>query len=102
MENEQNRGGVTARDLLFGCGNAQIPPHMMLALLVYSYSNGILSSRKIERATYRDVAVRFLTADTDPDPDTICTFRRKNLPAISKAFVEILQLACEMGLLKVG
>ena len=85
-----------------GCGNAQMPPHMMLALLIYCYSNGIFSSRKIERATYRDVAVRFLTADTHPDHDTICTFRRKNLPAVSKAFVEILQLAREMGLLKVG
>ena len=85
-----------------GCGNAQMPPHMMLALLIYCYSNGIFSSRKIERATYRDVAVRFLTADTHPDHDTICAFRRKNLPAISKAFVEILQLARAMGLLKVG
>lgn len=85
-----------------GCGNAQMPPHMMLALLVYCYSNGIFSSRKIERATYRDVAVRYLTADIHPDHDTICTFRRKNLPAISKAFVEILQLAREMGLLTVG
>lgn len=85
-----------------GCGNAQMPPHMMLALLIYCYSNGVFSSRKIERATYRDVAVRFLTADTHPDHDTICAFRRKNLPAISKAFVEILQLAREMGLLKIG
>ncbi len=85
-----------------GCGNAQMPPHMMLALLVYCYINGIYSSRKIECATYLDVVVRFLTADTHPDHDTICTFRRKNLPVISKAFVEILQLAREMGLLKVG
>jgi hypothetical protein len=53
-------------------------------------------------ATYRDVAVRFLTADTHPDHDTICAFRRKNLPAISKAFGEILQRASEMGLLKIG
>jgi hypothetical protein len=46
--------------------------------------------------------VRFLTADTHPDHDTICAFRRKNLPAISKAFGEILQRASEMGLLKIG
>lgn len=85
-----------------GSGSAQMPPHMMLALLLYCYSNGIFSSRKIERATYRDVAVRYLTADTHPDHDTICAFRRKNLTAISAAFVEILQLAREMGLLKVG
>lgn len=85
-----------------GSGHAQMPPHMMLALLIYSYSNGIFSSRKIERATYRDVAVRYLTADTHPDHDTICKFRRENLTAISTAFIEILQLAKELGILKIG
>jgi transposase len=85
-----------------GSGSAQMPPHMMLALLVYCYSNGIFSSRKIERATYRDVAVRYLTGDTHPDHDTICKFRRENLQAVSMAFVEILELAREMGLLKLG
>jgi transposase len=85
-----------------GSGHAQLPPHMMLALLIYCYSNGIFSSRKIERATYRDISVRYLTADTHPDHDTICKFRRENLSAISTAFVEILQLAREMGLLKLG
>lgn len=85
-----------------GSGSAQMPPHMMLALLVYCYCNGIFSSRKIERATYRDVAVRYLTADTHPDHDTICKFRRENLPAISAAFVDILELARSIGLLKLG
>lgn len=85
-----------------GSGSAQKPPHMMLALLIYCYSNGIFSSRKIERATYRDVAVRYLTGDTHPDHDTICTFRRENLAAISEAFIQILQLAREVGVLKLG
>ena len=85
-----------------GSGSAQKSPHMMLALLIYCYSNGIFSSRKIERATYRDVAVRYLTGNTHPDHDTICKFRRENLPAISVAFVEILQLAREVGVLKLG
>ena len=85
-----------------GSGSAQMPPHMMLALLVYCYCNGIFSSRKIERATYRDVAVRYLTADTHPDHDTICKFRRENLPAISSAFIDILELARSLGLLKLG
>ena len=85
-----------------GSGSAQLPPHMMLALLVYSYCNGIFSSRKIERSTYRDIAVRYLTADTHPDHDTICKFRRENLPAISAAFVDILELARSLGLLKLG
>lgn len=85
-----------------GSGSAQMPPHMMLALLVYSYCNSIFSSRKIERATYRDVAVRYLTADTHPDHDTICKFRRENKVAISAAFIDILELARSLGLLKLG
>ena len=85
-----------------GSGSAQMPPHTMLALLLYCYCNGIFSSRKIERATYRDVAVRYLTADTHPYHDTICKFRRENLPAISAAFIDILELARTLGLLKLG
>ena len=85
-----------------GCGSAQYPPKMMLQLLIYCYANGIFSSRRIERATYRDVAVRFLTANTHPDHDTICTFRRENFEAVAQAFLQVLQLARTMGVLKVG
>jgi transposase len=85
-----------------GTGSEQFPPRMMLALLIYCYANGIFSSRRIERATYRDVAVRYLTADTHPDHDTICTFRRENFEAVGEAFLHVLQLAREMGVLKVG
>jgi transposase len=85
-----------------GSGSAQHPPQMMMALLIYCYSRGIFSSRKIERATYENVSVRYLTADTHPDHATICKFRSDNKEAISKAFVEILLLAKELGFLKVG
>ena len=85
-----------------GSGDEQYPPHLMLALLIYCYANGIFSSRRIERATYRDVAVRYLTADTHPDHDTICAFRRHNLEAIAGAFVAVLELARELQLLQVG
>ncbi len=85
-----------------GCGDEQYPPRMMLALLIYCYANGLFSSRRIERATYRDVAVRYLTADTHPDHDTICAFRRNNLEAIAAAFVHVLELARELQLLKLG
>jgi transposase len=85
-----------------GSGSEQFPPKMMLALLIYCYANGIFSSRRIERATYRDVAVRYLTGDTHPDHDTICKFRRDNFDAAHEAFVQVLQLARELGLLKVG
>jgi len=85
-----------------GTGSAQFPPRTMLALLIYCYANGIFSSRRIERATWRDVAVRYLMADHHPDHDTICKFRRENLPAVRQAFVELLHLARALGLLKVG
>lgn len=85
-----------------GTGDAQYHPRMMLALLIYCYANGIFSSRRIERATYRDIGVRYLTADTHPDHDTICKFRRENLSAVSESFVQVLQMAQELKLLQVG
>jgi len=85
-----------------GTGSKQLPPHTMLALLVFCYSYGVFSSRRIERATHRDVAVRYLCGDTQIDHDTICTFRRKNRAAIEAAFVDILELARELKLLKLG
>ena len=85
-----------------GSGSKQYPPRMMLALLIYCYANGVFGSRRIERATYRDVAVRYLTGDTHPDHDTICAFRRENGQVVKQAFGEVLQLAREMGLVKVG
>ena len=85
-----------------GCGDEQYPPHMMLARLIYCYAHGVFSSRRIERATYRDIAVRYLTANTHPDHDTLCAFRRNNLAAIAAAFVDVLELAQELKLLKLG
>lgn len=85
-----------------GTGYAQYPPSMMLALLIYCYANGIFSSRRIERATHRDLGVRFLTGDTHPDHDTICSFRRQNGKLIAKFFVQVLELARELKLLQVG
>ena len=74
----------------------------MLALLIYCYANRLFSSRNIERATHRDVAVRFLTGNTHPDHDTICKFRRENFDAFNNAFVSVLELAQELKLLKLG
>ncbi len=85
-----------------GTGSAQYHPQMMLALLVYCYANGVFGSRRIERATYRDLGARYLTADTHPDHDTICKFRRENLEAIAESFLQVLLLAKELKLLKVG
>ena len=85
-----------------GSGSPQYPPRLMLALLIYCYANGIFSSRRIERATYRDLGVRYLAANTHPDHDTICTFRRENEAAIAETFLQVLLLARELKLLKVG
>jgi hypothetical protein len=75
---------------------------MMLALLIYCYANGVFGSRRIERATYRDIGARYLTADTHPDHDTICKFRRENFEAVSESFLQVLLLARELELVRVG
>jgi transposase len=85
-----------------GSGSAQYPPSMLLALLIYSYSRGLFASRAIERATYRDVSVRYLTADTHPDHSTIAEFRTRNRQAIAWCFEQALVYAKEVGLLKLG
>jgi transposase len=57
----------------------------MLALLIYSYVTGRLSSRRIKKATYSDVAFRYICANTHPDHDTICSFHRKNMKGLKIA-----------------
>jgi transposase len=85
-----------------GSGSASYHPRMLLGILVYGYATGVFSSRKLERATYDSVAFRFLAANAHPDHDTIATFRRRFLKEIEKLFVEVLKLAGEMGVLKMG
>jgi transposase len=85
-----------------GSGKAQYHPRMMLGLLVYCYASGIFSSRRIEQASYRNVSVRFIAANTHPDHDTIAKFRRDNAAAFQAAFAHILLLAKELNILKVG
>ena len=85
-----------------GSGSASYHPRMLLGLLVYGYATGVFSSRKLERATYDSVAFRFIAANDHPDHDTIATFRRRFLKEIEKLFVEVLQLAGEMGVLRMG
>jgi len=85
-----------------GTGEEQYHPQMMLALLLYCYSHGTFGSRRIERSTWKDVAVRYICGNLHPDHDTICDFRIRNERAISEAFLQVLKLAKEMGVLKVG
>jgi len=83
-------------------GKAQYHPRLLLALLIYAYANGIFSSRRIERATHRDVGVRYVAANLHPDHDTIAAFRRANRAAFEAAFLQVLLLAKESGLLRLG
>jgi transposase len=85
-----------------GRGSAAYHPEVMLGLLVYGYANGVFSSRKIERATYDSVAFRYLAAGSHPDHDTLATFRRRFLDELAGVFVQVLELAREMKLLKLG
>jgi transposase len=83
-------------------GSAPYHPALLLGILVYGYATGVFSSRRLERATYDSVAFRFIAANEHPDHDTIATFRRRFLPQIEALFVEVLLLAREMKLLKLG
>lgn len=85
-----------------GSGSASYHPAMLLGLLVYGYATGVFSSRAIERATYDSVAFRFLASNEHPDHDTIAAFRKRFLRQIEALFLDVLQLAHAMGMLKVG
>jgi len=85
-----------------GSGSASYHPAVLLSLLVYGYATGVFSSRKLERATYDSVAFRFIAANDHPDHDTIAMFRRRFLKEIEALFVEVLKLAREMGVLRMG
>jgi transposase len=85
-----------------GSGSASYHPAVLLGLLVYGCATGVFSSRKLERATYDSVAFRFIAANDHPDHDTIATFRRRFLKEIEALFVQVLLLARETGVLKMG
>jgi len=85
-----------------GSGSASYHPSVLLGLLVYGYATGVFSSRALERATYDSVAFRFIAANDHPDHDTIATFRRRFVGEIEGLFVQVLMLARESGVLKLG
>lgn len=85
-----------------GRGSRAHHPEMLLALLFYGYATGVFSSRKLEQATYDSIAFRYICANDHPDHDTIAAFRKRFLPQLSPLFVQILQIAQQMGCLKLG
>jgi len=85
-----------------GRGRPPYHPVMMVKLLVYGYSIGKVSSRKIEKATYEDVAFRVLACNQHPDHDSIAKFRQEHLKELAGLFVEVLKMCERAGLVKLG
>jgi transposase len=85
-----------------GRGAQAYHPQMLTRLLLYAYCVGKPSSRQIERATYDEVAFRYLAANQHPDHDTIANFRQQHLQSLAGLFVAALGMCREAGLVKLG
>jgi len=83
-------------------GGAAFAPEVLLGLLFYGYATGVFSSRKIEQATYESIPFRFMAGGLHPDHDTIAHFRKAFLPEFLDLFVQVLVIARETGVLKLG
>jgi transposase len=85
-----------------GRRNQPFDPAMLVKVLVYGYATGVFSSRKIARKLYEDVAFRMLGAGNFPSHRTICDFRLRHLPELKELFVQVVGLAKELGMVKLG
>ena len=85
-----------------GPRNQPFHPAMMVKVVVYGYAMGVISSRKIARNLHEDLAFRVLAADNIPAHRTIRDFRALHLVEFSELFVQVVRLAREMGLVKLG
>lgn len=85
-----------------GKGSRPYDPTMLLGMLFYGYATGVFSSRKLEQASYDSVAFRYLAGNQHPDHDTIAMFRKRFSEELQGLFVQILTIAHEMGILKLG
>ena len=83
-------------------GSRPYHPGMMTLLLLYGYCVGMPSSRRIEKATYEDVAFRVLSGGQHPDHTRISEFRRVHLKELAELFVQVLRLCQKAGLVKLG
>ena len=83
-------------------GKRACQPAMLVALLFYGYATGMFSSRKLEQATYDSVAFRYISGDEHPDHDTIANFRKRFLNELEGLFEQILEVAAELGTLRLG
>jgi transposase len=85
-----------------GARNQPFHPAMMVKVLVYGYASGVFSSRKLARKLHEDVAFRVLAAGNYPAHRTLCDFRAFHLKELSDLFVQVVKLAKECGLVKLG
>ncbi len=83
-------------------GQKAYQPAMMVAVLVYGYCTGVFSSRRLEQATYVDVAFRVLSGNQQPHFTTINEFRRVHREALGGLFLQVLKLCRSAGLVKLG
>jgi len=81
-------------------GNSEYHPHAMLKLLVYGYSYGIRSSRKLERATHHNLSFIWLTSGLKPDHKTIAEFRRKNKEALANVLKQCAKICIKLNLIE--
>ncbi len=97
-----NLSAFLARRRADGWGRAAYDPKMMVALLIYAYATGTRSSRKIEARLIDDVAFRFIAANESPDHATVARFAKDHEDELADLFDQVLLLAAEIGLVKVG
>ena len=97
-----NLSAFHARYAAGGARNQPFHPAMMVKVLVYAYATGVFSSRKIAKKLHEDVAFRVLAAENFPAHRTIREFRALHLSEFTELFVQVVRLAREMGLVKLG
>ena len=97
-----NLSAFHARYATGGARNQPFHPAMMVKVLVYAYATGTFSSRKISKKLFEDVAFRVLAADNFPAHRTIRDFRALHLSEFTELFTQVVRLAREMGLVKLG
>jgi transposase len=90
--------GIQLEPHKVGC--PQYDPKVMLKLLVYGYSYGVRSSRKLERETHYNLSFIWLTGGLKPDHKTIAEFRRRNRSALKKVLRQCARLCMELGLIE--
>ncbi len=90
--------GIDLQERKIGC--SRYDPRAMLKLLLFGYSYGVNSSRKLERETHNNLAFIWLMKNLKPDHKTIAEFRRKNKPALKKALSQCARLCLRLDLVE--